>query len=91
MVIILLPQAVENAGSRLTEGEKSAVLRECNNQLRWLEGQSGGASVSDLEQHLKDAQSVCQPVMMKLHGAGGGGPSCARPPSPGGPRVTEID
>ncbi|CAH0583190.1 unnamed protein product [Chrysodeixis includens] len=82
--------AVDNAGTRLSEGEKTAVMKECNNQLRWLETQGAAASIGDFEQHLKDAQSVCQPVMMKLHGAGGG-PSCARPQSPGGPRVTEID
>ncbi|XP_049871162.1 heat shock protein 68-like [Pectinophora gossypiella] len=74
--------------------EKNEVFTECSNQLRWLE-QNPDASIGELEQHLKAAQAVCQPAMMKLHGAlGGGGPSCAqarRPSSGGGPRVTELD
>ncbi|XP_047997571.1 heat shock protein 68-like [Leguminivora glycinivorella] len=83
--------AVANAGDRLTADEKSAVERECTNQLQWLE-QHPDASKADLEAHLKQAEKVCQPAMMKLHGAvGGGGPSCARRPSDDGPRVTEID
>nr|AGR84222.1 heat shock protein 70-4 [Melitaea cinxia] len=80
--------AVENAGNRLTDDERNAVITECNNQLRWLESNSD-ATLSDLEQHLKSAQSVCQSAMMKLHGASG--PSYARPVSSGGPRVEEID
>ncbi|XP_053605372.1 heat shock protein 68-like [Plodia interpunctella] len=83
--------AVENASSRITASERDTVLKECNDQLRWLES-NPDASKADLEKHLKDAQKVCQPTMMKLHGSvGAGGPSCARPQSPGGPRVEEID
>ncbi|XP_013188166.1 heat shock protein 68 [Amyelois transitella] len=83
--------AVENASSRITDSERNAVLKECGDQLHWLEN-NPEASRADLEKHLKDAQKVCQPTMMKLHGSvGGGGPSCARPQSPGGPRVEEID
>ncbi|XP_034828902.1 heat shock protein 68-like [Maniola hyperantus] len=82
--------AAENAGSRLTDSEKSAVLAECVNQLQWLEN-NPDAPQAELENHLKAAQAVCQSAMMKLHGAvPGGGPSCARPSS-GGPTVEEID
>ncbi|CAH2040728.1 unnamed protein product, partial [Iphiclides podalirius] len=77
--------AAENSGSRLTDGERSEVVTECNNQLRWLEGNLN-ASASELEQRLRAAQSVCQPAMMKLHGAMGG-----RPGSADGPRVEELD
>lgn len=83
-------QAVENASTRITNEEKAAVTAECTKQLHWLE-QNPDASKTDLENKMKKAQEVCQPVMMKLHGAvGGGGPSCARPVSPGGPRVQEL-
>lgn len=81
-------QAAENAGNRLTDNERKAVITECNNQLRWLES-NPDATLSDLEQHLKTAQTVCQSAMMKLHGASG--PSYARPVSSSGPRVEEID
>ncbi|KAJ2947581.1 hypothetical protein O0L34_g17375 [Tuta absoluta] len=83
--------AAENASSRLTDREKTEVINECNNQLTWLE-RNPDASQAELEQHLKSAQAICQPSMMKLHGAlGGGGPSCARPDSVGGPRVEEME
>ncbi|XP_039750218.1 heat shock protein 68-like [Pararge aegeria] len=83
--------AAENSGSRLTDSDKSAVVTECTNQLHWLELNSD-ASQEELEIHLKAVQAVCQSPMMKLHGAiPSGGPSCARPPSSGGPRVEEVD
>ncbi|CAG9787103.1 unnamed protein product [Diatraea saccharalis] len=83
--------AVENSSSRLTNDERNAVLSECNEQLRWLEA-NPDASKAELERRLQNAQKICQPAMMKLHGAvGGGGPSCARPLSSEGPRVEEID
>ncbi|XP_063827306.1 heat shock protein 68-like [Ostrinia nubilalis] len=82
--------AAENASSRLTNEERTAVLNECNDQLHWLES-NPDASKAELETRLQRAQKICQPAMMKLHGAlGGGGPSCARPGS-GGPRVEELD
>ncbi|XP_028168215.1 heat shock protein 68-like [Ostrinia furnacalis] len=82
--------AAENASSRLTNEERTAVLNECNDQLHWLES-NPDASKAELETRLQRAQKICQPAMMKLHGAlGGGGPSCARPGSVG-PRVEELD
>lgn len=80
--------AVENANGRLTQNEKTAVITECNNQLKWME-LNPNASKSDLESHLKAAQAACQSSMMKLHGAQGG-PSRGRPDS-GAPRVEEVD
>ncbi|XP_046967329.1 heat shock protein 68-like [Vanessa cardui] len=80
--------AAENAGNRLTDSERNAVITECNNQIQWLEI-NPDAGLPDLERHLQAAQSACQSAMMKLHGASG--PSQTRPVSSGGPRVEEID
>ncbi|XP_052739828.1 heat shock protein 68 [Bicyclus anynana] len=83
--------AAENAGVRLTDSEKDAVITECSNQLRWLES-NPDAPQEELENRLKAAQAVCLSPMMKLHGAvPGSAPSCARPPSSGGPRVEEMN
>ncbi|KAJ8724296.1 hypothetical protein PYW08_015770 [Mythimna loreyi] len=65
--------AVENAGTRLTEEEKNSVRTECNNQLLWLEVHGDSSTKEELENRLRNAQSVCQPSMMKLHGVGVGG------------------
>lgn len=62
---------------------------ECENQLKWLEA-NPNASKSELERHLKNAQKICQASMMKIHGAGSG-PSAAKPDSPAGPRIEEVD
>lgn len=76
------------AGHSLTENEKTSVINECQKQLLWLDAHPD-ATKSELEQRLQDAKNVCQPAMMKLHGAAGG-PS-ARPDSPEGPKVEEVD
>ncbi|XP_013174029.1 PREDICTED: heat shock protein 68 [Papilio xuthus] len=89
--------AAENSGGRLTDSERTAVVTECNNQLHWLES-NPNAPTSQLEEHLKALQAVCQPAMMKLHGAGAGagigvgGPG-VRPTTPGrsGPTIEELD
>ncbi|XP_038217161.1 heat shock protein 68-like isoform X1 [Zerene cesonia] len=81
--------AVETAGNRLTDSEKSEVMTECSNQLQWLESHPD-ASTTELQEQLKKAQAVCQSSMMKLHGVVGG-PSCARSARSAGPRVEEID
>ncbi|XP_037975569.2 heat shock protein 68 [Plutella xylostella] len=75
-------QAAENAGDRLTEAEKTAVLTECRDQVQWLD-QNPTADRGALEGRLQQAQTVCQSVMMKLHGVAG--------PGSGSPRVQEVD
>ncbi|CAG4964575.1 unnamed protein product [Colias eurytheme] len=81
--------AVETAGNRLTDSEKTEVMTECSNQLQWLESHPE-ASTTELQEQLKKAQAVCQSAMMKLHGVVGG-PSCTRSARSTGPRVEEID
>lgn len=89
MYLYFHEKAAENAGTRLSDSEQETVTTECNTQLRWL-GANPEASKTELAARLKDSQRVCQPSMMKLHGAGGGGTSFGRPNS-GSPRVEEVD
>ncbi|CAK1579595.1 unnamed protein product [Parnassius mnemosyne] len=77
--------AAENSGNRLTDSERNEVITECNNQLRWLEN-NPAASTAELEQHLKAAQAVCQPAMLKLHGT-----DAPRASNSSGPRIEEIE
>ncbi|XP_068623226.1 heat shock protein 68-like [Battus philenor] len=78
--------AAESPSDRLTESERNTVITECNNQLRWLEN-NPNAPISQLEEHLKAAQVICQPAMLKLHGTSMG----PRPSSNEGPTIEEID
>ncbi|XP_013142325.1 PREDICTED: heat shock protein 68 [Papilio polytes] len=89
--------AAENSGGRLTDSERTTVVTECTNQLHWLES-NPNAPTSQLEEHLKALQAVCQPAMLKLHGAAAGagvgfGVPGVRPSTPGrsGPTIEELD
>lgn len=78
-------QAVEGAPSgKLTEQEKNQVIETCKKALSWLDSNTL-AEKEEYEHKMKEVQSECQPIMMKLHGAGG--QSGGR----GGPTVEEVD
>nr|URW69979.1 heat shock protein [Bemisia tabaci] len=67
-------QAVEEAGSKLSETDKKAVLDKCSAVLTWLDTNSL-AEKEEYEEKLKDLQKDCAPVMTKLHQQGGKGPT----------------
>ncbi|KAK9505059.1 hypothetical protein O3M35_009208 [Rhynocoris fuscipes] len=78
-------QAVEEAAAgKLSEDDKKTVLDKCSSTLSWLDSNSL-AEKDEFEDKLKELQSVCSPIMTKLHqGAGGGA-------AKGGPTVEEVD
>ncbi|GBP14651.1 Heat shock 70 kDa protein cognate 2 [Eumeta japonica] len=76
--------AIESTGDRLTQTEKNDVIKECDEQLLWLES-NPDASESELNDHMKSAQKSCMPIMMKLHG----GPSHDRHGSK--PTIEEVE
>ncbi|CRK88906.1 CLUMA_CG002506, isoform A [Clunio marinus] len=86
-------QAVEDApAGKLTEDDKKVVRDKCLSELSWLDS-NNLAEKEEFEDHLKEAQKVCSPIMAKLHG-GAGGPGFT--PNGGqkqhsGPTVEEVD
>ncbi|KAL3878648.1 hypothetical protein ACJMK2_030979 [Sinanodonta woodiana] len=79
-------QAVNEAGDKLTKGDKDMVNGKCNEVLQWLESNSL-AEKDEFDHKMKDLQSTCSPVMAKLHGGGQRqGEGGAQ-----GPKVEEVD
>lgn len=66
-------QAAEDAGSKLSETDKKAVIDKAKTVLTWLETNSL-AEKEEFEEKLKEIQKECAPIMTKLHQAGGQGP-----------------
>lgn len=95
--------ADEASGDKLSESDKSMVSSKCKEVLTWLDNNQL-ADKEEFEYKLKEIQKELQPVMMKLHGAGAGGPGagqqmpggCGRNAyaggaQQGGPTVEEVD
>lgn len=75
-------QAVEDApAGKLTDDDKKIVRDKCTKELAWLDGNSL-AEKEEFEDHLKETQKVCSPIMAKLHGGAQGGAK---------PTVEEVD
>lgn len=91
-------QAVEDApAGKLTDSDKQTVKDKCASEMSWLDSNTL-AEKEEFEDHLKDLQRVCGPIMAKMHGSGqqqpgqgqangGGGPGNGHK----GPTVEEVD
>ncbi|XP_075234623.1 heat shock 70 kDa protein cognate 2-like [Lycorma delicatula] len=73
-------QAVEEAGSKLSDSEKKETQDKCSAVLAWLDGNTQ-AEKDEYEYKLKELQKYCSPIMVKLHQG-----SNAK-----GPTVEEVD
>lgn len=67
-------QAAEDAGSKLTDADKNAIIDKAKSVLTWLETNTL-AEKEEFEDKLKEIQKECSPIMTKLHQAGGKGPT----------------
>ncbi|XP_069112125.1 heat shock protein 68-like [Argopecten irradians] len=65
--IFSVKQAMENAGDKLSPEEKSTVTQGCEENLKWLDSNTM-ADVEEYEYKLKEFQTICSPIMTKLHG-----------------------
>lgn len=73
--------AVQGAQGKLSGEDMTKVEKEVHNVLQWVE-QNQLADAEEYQHKLKELQSVCSPVMTKLHSAG-------QPAA--GPTVSEMD
>lgn len=78
-------QAVDNAGSNLSDSEKRKIQKDCENCIKWLDNNQM-AEKDEYEYRLKEMQKICSPYMTKLH-RGGKGASGEQD----GPTIEEVD
>ncbi|XP_059047037.1 major heat shock 70 kDa protein Ba-like [Achroia grisella] len=85
-------QALEEAGDKLSEQDKSTARSQCEEALRWLDNNTL-AEREEYEHKLQDVQRACSPIMSKLHGAANGAApgGNAYQPRGDGPTVEEVD
>ncbi|PIM96470.1 Heat shock protein 70 [Candidatus Hodgkinia cicadicola] len=85
-------QALDDAGDKLSENDKSSVRNKCDEALRWLDNNSL-ADKEEYEYKYKELQRQCGEVMKKMHGASTcGSQSQSRPNgTQGGPKIEEVD
>lgn len=88
-------QAIEEApAGKVTDSDKQTVRDKCSSEMSWLDA-NNLAEKDEFEDHLKDCQRVCGPIMAKMHGGGQQQPGGAAPgggaPGGKGPTVEEVD
>ncbi|CAG5058421.1 unnamed protein product [Parnassius apollo] len=88
--VFSVKQALDDAGDKLSESDKSTARRECDDALKWLDN-NNLADQDEYEHRLKELQRVCSPIMSKMHGAGGGMPGGMPGGQRDGPTVEEVD
>nr|AAO65964.1 heat shock protein 70 [Manduca sexta] len=90
--VFSVQQALDDAGDKLSESDKSTARSACAAALRWLDNNTL-AEQEEYEHKLKDLQRVCSPVMPKMHGGAGAGaaPGGQQHGRGAGPTVEEVD
>ncbi|XP_072398688.1 heat shock protein 70 A1-like [Diabrotica undecimpunctata] len=64
--VFQLKQAVQDCGDKLSSEDKSAIERECENCLKWLDSNTL-ADKEEYEDKQKELTRVCSPIMTKLY------------------------
>ncbi|XP_022190295.2 heat shock protein 68 [Nilaparvata lugens] len=99
--IFSVKQALEEAGSKLSDGDKSAARQRCDECLQWLDNNTL-AEKEEFEHKLKELQQLCSPIMAKIYSSEGGGDArraqtCGQQFNQGqsfnknGPTIEEVD
>ena len=81
-------QAVDDAGSKLSDSDKSSIKTKCEDVIKWLDSNTL-ADKEEFDDKYKEVQSFCTPYMTKLHQGG----SCGNESQKGhsGPTISEVD
>lgn len=85
-------QAIQDAGSKLSEGDKDRVRTKCDEALRWLDNNTL-ADKEEYDYKYKELQRECGEYMKKMHGAGAdcGGQARTGTNNNSGPTIEEVD
>ena len=80
-----------NLKDKISDEDKNIVSSKCNEVLSWIENNQS-ASKEECEHQKSELESVCRPIMTKLHqpNAAGASPSEGQS-APGGPKIEEVD
>uniref|UniRef100_A0A131YWT4 Heat shock 70kDa protein 1/8 n=1 Tax=Rhipicephalus appendiculatus TaxID=34631 RepID=A0A131YWT4_RHIAP len=85
-------QAVEEAGSKMSQSDKDSVLEKCRQVISWIDSNSL-AEKDEYEDKLKELQQFCGPYMTRMHQGDAnrkhGGSSTQQQQS--GPIIEEVD
>ncbi|XP_075731940.1 heat shock protein 68-like [Rhipicephalus microplus] len=85
-------QAVEEAGSKMSQSDKDSVLEKCSQIITWIDSNSL-AEKDEYEDKLKELQQFCGPYMTRMHQGDAsrkhGGSSTQQQRS--GPIIEEVD
>ncbi|RZF35791.1 hypothetical protein LSTR_LSTR009207 [Laodelphax striatellus] len=98
--IFSIKQALDEAGTKLSDGDKSTARQRCDECLQWLDNNTL-ADKEEFEHKLKELQQQCSPIMAKIYSSGaasaGQPTSCGQQFNQGqsfprnGPTVEEVD
>ncbi|RZF40315.1 hypothetical protein LSTR_LSTR006924 [Laodelphax striatellus] len=97
--IFSIKQALDEAGSKLSDGDKSTARQRCDECLKWLDNNTL-ADKEEFEHKLKELQQQCSPIMAKIYSSGttgAGAQTCGQQFNQGqsfprnGPTVEEVD
>merc|ERR1711936_120176 len=63
----------ENLKSKLSEEDAKAINDKCDDTIKWLDANQL-AEMEEYQAKQKEVEGVCNPIITKLYGAGGGAP-----------------
>ncbi|XP_031624417.1 major heat shock 70 kDa protein Ab-like [Contarinia nasturtii] len=92
--VFSVKQAIEQAGDKLSEEEKTKARNCCEETIKWLDT-NGLAEKDEFEHKMQEISKICSPIMTKIHT--GGASSCGQQAgnnnyqSRNGPTVEEVD
>jgi L1 cell adhesion molecule like protein len=90
--VFSVKQILSESGDKLPAGDRETVTKKCEEMVRWLDANTL-ADKEEYEHKMKEFQSVCAPVMTKMHqqaGAGCGSGAGQFGGMSGGPTVEEV-
>jgi len=95
----------EKIADKISSDDKKTIQEKCDEMIKWLDANQTGEK-EEFDQHLKELESVCAPIITKLYqGAGGmpngmpggmgagmpGGFSSSEANDQAGPTIEEVD
>merc|ERR1719382_900356 len=92
----------EKVKDKVSASDRKTITDKCDETIKWLDGNQT-AEKDEYEDKQKELEQICNPIIQKLYGAGGGGmPGEGMPPGGGmpdggakqggaGPTIEEVD